>query len=101
MNQVSWSKIILLEVPQKEITQISVWAMGWLDLATIMASWKKLRIHPRTKFFMQTIKASINCALPDSILHKPWVLSGNSVAAVATQISYVMWPRNKHNEKHH
>jgi hypothetical protein len=44
-------------------TQISVWAMGWLDLATIMASWKKLRIHSRNKFFMLKIKASINCVL--------------------------------------
>jgi len=37
------------------------------------------RIHSRTKFFMQKIKASINSA---PILHKPWVLRGNLVAHV-------------------
>jgi hypothetical protein len=59
MAQLIWN----CAAPLEEIIEISVWTMGWLVLATIIASWNKLRIHLRAKFFMQKIKASINCAL--------------------------------------
>lgn len=37
------SNFLLQEASHQECTQIHVWAVGWPDLSTIVASWKVMR----------------------------------------------------------